>query len=95
MLRYYKGFGPSDQYLSEPQQFTDNSLHYKQHFDGYKPHKFEYLSVRIPSNYHDYLVSQYGDYLEFPPEEKRVPCHNYVFVKFADGSILIEGGKSE
>ena len=88
--RYCKGFTQSDKYLSEPLQFNDKNLHKKEHFDGFKLHKFENLEVRIPGNPHDYLVEQYGEYMKLPPADKRVSCHSFVYVEFPDGSVLKE-----
>ena len=36
---------------------------------------FEGISVNVPSNYDDYLKKMYGDYMQLPPEEKRVAHH--------------------
>ena len=37
--------------------------------------KFENLMLPIPSEYDVYLTQMYGNYMELPPEEKRVPKH--------------------
>ncbi|MBO4847606.1 MAG: LicD family protein [Clostridia bacterium] len=34
-------------------------------------HKFEHLSLRIPSEYEKILHHDYGDYMQLPPEDKR------------------------
>ena len=36
---------------------------------------FENLKFKIPVGYHEYLTTQYGDYMELPPENKRVSHH--------------------
>lgn len=36
---------------------------------------FEGLEVRAPSDYHAWLTQVYGDYMQLPPEEKRVGHH--------------------
>lgn len=41
---------------------------------------FEDTSIRIPSDYHEYLTRLYGNYMEFPPEEKRVPIHTCILI---------------
>ena len=34
-------------------------------------HSFEHLSLRVPNNYDEVLRYEYGDYMKFPPEDKR------------------------
>lgn len=34
-------------------------------------HKFEHLSLRIPNDYDKVLRTEYGDYMQLPPEDKR------------------------
>ena len=34
-------------------------------------HPFEQLSLRVPNNYDKVLRDEYGDYMQFPPEDKR------------------------
>lgn len=38
---------------------------------------FEGLTVTLPKEYHLWLTQVYGDYMQLPPEDKRVP-HHYV-----------------
>lgn len=40
---------------------------------------FEGLEVQAPSGYREWLTQVYGDYMQLPPEEKRIP-HHYVAV---------------
>ncbi|MEE0930320.1 MAG: LicD family protein [Acutalibacteraceae bacterium] len=42
-------------------------------------HKFEDEYYKIPKNYDIYLTDRYGDYMQLPPEEKRV-THSSVIV---------------
>ena len=37
---------------------------------------FEYTTVPIPKGYHEMLTVTYGDYMKFPPVEKRVNKHS-------------------
>ena len=39
--------------------------------------EFNGVSFRIPNNYDHILKIMYGDYMKLPPEEKRVPHHDY------------------
>ena len=41
--------------------------------------RFEGIKVNAPSMYHEWLTQVYGDYMQLPPEEKRV-AHHYVEV---------------
>lgn len=38
-------------------------------------HKYENILICIPAGYDNYLRCVYGDYMQLPPEEKRVPHH--------------------
>lgn len=42
--------------------------------------QFEGMEVNIPGNYHEYLTQMYGDYMQLPPEEKRVSHHFHAYV---------------
>ena len=41
---------------------------------------FEDIEVNIPSNAEAYLTAMYGDYMQLPPEEKRVVRHNTIYI---------------
>lgn len=45
--------------------------------DGYLC-KFENISCKVPKQYDVYLKQIYGNYMELPPEEKRVTEHTFV-----------------
>ena len=40
--------------------------------------EFEGLQLPVMQGYHEYLTIAFGDYMELPPEEKRVPHHDLV-----------------
>ncbi|MEG0774554.1 LicD family protein [Clostridium sp.] len=40
--------------------------------------KFEGINFYIPKDYHSYLQTLYGSYMELPPEDKRTPSHAIV-----------------
>lgn len=42
--------------------------------------RFENIDVYCPENVDAYLKRLYGDYMQLPPEEKRVPHHNYLYM---------------
>lgn len=41
---------------------------------------FEYMSINIPAGYDNVLRTTYGDYMKFPPAEKRGAWHSFQFV---------------
>jgi len=49
----------------------------KEWFNNYVYVDFENHKFKAPAGYNDYLISQYGDYMEIPPLDKRV-SHNVV-----------------
>ncbi|WP_234396083.1 LicD family protein [Prevotella veroralis] len=44
--------------------------------------QFEDIDVLIPSNYDEYLICMYGDYMTPPPVEKRPSSHARYFIDF-------------
>lgn len=46
-------------------------------FDGYVDLDFEDMKCMCCAGYDDYLRGQYGDYMQLPPEEARVPKHDF------------------
>ena len=48
-------------------------------FDSYKDIPFESISIRVPAGYHELMTIYYGNYMEFPPVEKRGNWHSIEF----------------
>ena len=48
-------------------------------------HQFEHLSLRIPSGYDKVLRDEYGDYMQFPPENER-GNHGELMISYASGT---------
>lgn len=54
----------------------------KELFDNIQKHKFEESEYSIPNGYDKWLRSYYGDYMELPPYENRVPHHEFkIYIK--------------
>ena len=47
----------------------------KSWLDGVVTFKYEGMKVNLPSGYDNYLRQYYGDYMQLPPEEKRISHH--------------------
>lgn len=62
-------------------------------FDGYKLIKFEDILIKIPNNYDFYLKKAFGNYMELPPEDKRVPKHDVVFYDLNNSYKIYKGKK--
>ncbi|MCX4362008.1 MAG: LicD family protein [Clostridia bacterium] len=49
----------------------------KEMFEDYEMMDFENLKLKAPKNWDKFLKQYYGDYMQLPPEEKRVLTHGY------------------
>lgn len=49
----------------------------KETFSKYQETEFEYKKFQIIQDYNAYLKALYGDYMILPPEEQRIPHHNF------------------
>lgn len=49
----------------------------KEMFEDYELMDFENIKLKAPKNWDKFLKQYYGDYMELPPEEKRVLTHGY------------------
>ncbi len=54
--------------------------------------EFEDVKLPIPVGYDEYLRIVFGDYMKMPPEEKRVPQHDAVFID-PENSYTVYKGK--
>lgn len=60
--------------------WAEKEIHPKEWILPLTKKQFEDTEVYIPGNYHEYLTQMYGDYMQLPPEEKRISHHNHAFV---------------
>lgn len=49
-------------------------------FGNPEEHRFEDLLLPLPEKSHEYMTHIYGDYMELPPEDKRIPKHWLYYV---------------
>lgn len=49
-------------------------------FDGVITYPFEDTTIDVPTGYDAYLRHMYGDYMQLPPEEKRVSHHPHFYL---------------
>lgn len=55
----------------------DKELQFARNFEEFIDGEFEGLKIMIFKNYDDILSTTFGDYMKFPPLEKRVSHHKY------------------
>lgn len=53
----------------------------KEWYDEITYLNFEGIRVKAPKGYHRILKQSYGDYMQLPPKDKRVPHHEYKLYK--------------
>ncbi len=51
---------------------------------------FEAMPFSCPANYHDVLTNSYGNYMELPPEEKRVSPHGVEYLIIDNEKIWLK-----
>lgn len=57
-------------------------LHYsRSYFNSFEKHLFHGKYFPVPSGYKEFLSCLYGNYMELPPENERVPHHDYVMYR--------------
>ena len=69
-----------------PSQF----IYEREWFDELIDAPFENLTIKIPSKYHLFLSSIFGDYMELPAEEKRISIHGKAYINLKEGLNLDE-----
>lgn len=68
---YCGSYGPKEVF---PRKWLENTVKFS----------FEGLTVNLPSGYDSYLRQYYGDYMQLPPEEKRISHHTKAFFNFEE-----------
>ncbi len=84
---------PASKYVSN---FPDVSLGKRYLDEWFKSPsicEFEGVAMPMPTKPEDYLIYEFGDYMQLPPEEKRQIHHHYVFADFENSYLNYKGIK--
>ena len=65
-LYYYSNYQPDFLYVTLKKEWVDQTVDLQ----------FEDMKLMAPSGWHEILTMLYGDYMQLPPEDKRVPAHS-------------------
>lgn len=69
-----------DCYVSYGGDYGEGEIFKKELFHDVIKMKFEDLEIDAPKQYHSILTQLYGDYMQLPPEEKRISNHPHYFL---------------
>ena len=74
----------------------DEILFSKKCFEDYRLLPFEDMFIRCPIGYEEFLSKLFGNYMQLPPEEQRIPCHKTDIIDLdRPYSYYIEKGEKE
>ena len=73
-LRYYSNYQPDYLYVTLKKDWCEEVV----------DTPFEDTCLMIPKGWHEILTEVYGDYMQLPPEEKRVPSHSSLEIEVYD-----------
>ena len=62
----------------------------KKWFEDFTNMPFSDFKVIVPKGYHEYLTNVYGDYMKFPPVEKRASHHYHYYLNMDKGMGIEE-----
>ncbi len=79
-----------DHLVSYYGDYWDREYFDKQWFECYEDMPFSDFTVKVPSGYHEYLTNVYGDYMKFPPVDKRVSHHYHYYLNMDKSMTLNE-----
>ena len=79
-----------DHLVSYYGDYWDREYFDKKWFESYIDMPFSDFSVKVPIGYHEYLTNVYGDYMQFPPVEKRVSHHYHYYLNMDKGMTIDE-----
>jgi len=73
-------FGNGEEVAAQTLNYGMREIMPKEDFTTYKEIVFRDQLFNVPANYHEYLSSLYGDYMQFPPENERASTHTEKFL---------------
>ena len=73
-LRYYSNYQPDFLYVTLEKEWCEEVV----------DQDFEDTRLMIPKGWHQVLTEVYGDYMELPPEDLRVPSHSSLEIQIFD-----------
>ena len=79
-----------DHFVSYYGDYWDREYFDNKWFDSYIDMPFSDFTVKVPTGYHEYLTNVYGDYMKFPPVEKRVSHHYHYYLNMERGMTIDE-----
>ncbi|MCR5670851.1 MAG: LicD family protein [Butyrivibrio sp.] len=68
-------YDSSESLIVVPSEYGKNEIVPKNYYEGGRKEKFEDLEASVPAEAEKVLTKLYGDYMEFPPVEKRKSKH--------------------
>lgn len=80
-------FGKSDRYFFTPERYSYGLYSKKEDIFPLKDIEFEGHKFLAPSNTHQRLVDNYGDYMKIPDEQHRRTHAKFVLVNKEDGEV--------
>lgn len=73
----HKNVSPDNKiYVCEILFGSEKTVMFREDFDSIIDAEFEGMTLKIPACYDKWLTKIYGNYMEFPPEEERIPHHH-------------------
>lgn len=69
---------------------SERCLFKKDWFDDYVYVPFEDTKIRLCKKFHEYLTTQWGDYMTPPPIDKQVSNHYHYYLNLKEGLSLLE-----
>lgn len=79
-----------DHLVSYYGDYWDREYFDKLWFECYEDMPFSDFTVKVPSGYHEYLTNVYGDYMKYPPVEKRISHHYHYYLNMDKSMTLNE-----
>lgn len=83
-------YSQADYVGSYGSQFGVKAFWPKMWFDSSTMMSFEGMEVRVPSGYDKLLTQVYGNYMQLPPEDKRVSGHHVAYLNLDERKTLDE-----